>query len=306
MSNLDENKYEDEIDFIELFNVLWLNKTFIIAVTSIFSLVSVLYSLSLANMYTAQSILNPTSTNSSSSITNQYSGLASLAGIGLPSETAGIDVAIAFIKSKKLVGQMMRNDSFLPDLMAIKKWNAKTRTVIYDENIYDAKNQAWLTEPPSTEKAYREFSKAISVSQNKLTKLVTISVQHNSPDIAQRWTLLIIKEVNSMVANMKIREAQNSIDFLNEQIKITPFAELRTMFYELIQQNTQSMMLAKVNPEYALTTIDPPLVPEFKSEPSRALICIMGTILGGMISVLIIAIRRYSFNKGDELDLFNW
>jgi len=63
-------------------------------------------------------------------------------------------------------------------------------------------------------------------------------------------------------------------------------------------------MLAKVRPEYALTTLDPPLIPEMKSKPKRALICILGTLLGGMLSVLIILVRKYGFSKDDELNIF--
>ena len=108
----------------------------------------------------------------------------------------------------------------------------------------------------------------------------------------------------SMVANLRIEEAESSINYLNEQIKLTPYAELRTMFFNLIQQNTQNMMLAKVSKQYALTIIDPPLIPEMKSNPKRALICILGTLLGGMLSLLIILVRKYGFSKDDELDIF--
>ena len=106
-----------------------------------------------------------------------------------------------------------------------------------------------------------------------------------------------------MIADMIIQDAQNSIVFLNEQIKTTPYAELRTMFYELIQQKTQSMMLAKVNPEYALTTIDPPLVPEIKSKPNRAFVCILGALLGGMLALFVVLISRNVFNSTNVLDL---
>ena len=76
------------------------------------------------------------------------------------------------------------------------------------------------------------------------------------------------------------------------------------MFYELIQESTQSMMLAQVNPEYVLTTIDPPVIPEYKSYPKRSMILILGAILGGMFSVLIIFVRKYGFKQDDELDIF--
>ena len=133
---------------------------------------------------------------------------------------------------------------------------------------------------------------------------MTLNVDHLSPVVAHQWSLWIVKEINDILANMEISNSQARIDYLNNQIKITPYSELRTMFYELIQESTKSMMLAAVNPEYVLTTIDPPVIPEVKSKPNRALICISGTILGAMLSLLIILVRKYGFSKDDELDIF--
>ena len=54
------------------------------------------------------------------------------------------------------------------------------------------------------------------------------------------------------------------------------------------------MMLTKVKAEYVLKTIDPPQVPDEKAGPKRALIVVLGTMLGGMLSVLIVLIRYFA------------
>ena len=205
----------------------------------------------------------------------------------------------------------MKYESFLPDLMAARKWDFKSNSIIYDDNLYDEKNKKWVRDVgfpfqqvPSEQEAFALFTKQINISEDKKNQLVTLSVDHISPSVAQQWAEWIIDEANIMVANLRIEEAESSINYLNEQIKLTPYAELRTMFFNLIQQNTQNMMLAKVSKQYALTIIDPPLIPEIKSKPKRALICILGTLLGGMLSILIILVRKYGFNKDDELDVF--
>ena len=53
-------------------------------------------------------------------------------------------------------------------------------------------------------------------------------------------------------------------------------------------------MLAQVRPEYVFKTIDPAVVPEKKSKPQRALICVLGTLLGGMFAVVIVLLRHYT------------
>ena len=46
--------------------------------------------------------------------------------------------------------------------------------------------------------------------------------------------------------------------------------------------------------------IEPPVAAELKSEPKRSLICILGTLLSGMLSVLCALMKHYAF-KNTEL-----
>ena len=314
MNDFNNNKeFNDEINLRQLVAVLWLNKKFIITFTTFAALISVLYSLTLTNIYTAQTLLAPTASPKSSSLLSQYAGLASMAGVNLPSGGSEnqLDVALNLFNSKRLLNRLMLYDSFLPDLLAAKSWNMQTNIITYDPALYDQKNNKWVRKVslpykqiPSSQEALKKFSRLVSISQDKKSQLVTLNVDHLSPVVAQQWSLWIVKDINGILANMEINNSQASIDYLNNQIKITPFSELRTMFYKLIQESTQTMMLAAVNPEYVLTTIDPPVIPEIKSQPKRLLICILGILLGGMLSILIILVRNLGFNKEDELDIF--
>ena len=305
--------FDDEIDLRELFAVLWLNKKFIATFTTFVAFVSLLYSLSLSNIYTAQTLLTPTMSSNSSGLLSQYAGLASMAGVNLPSggNENHLHIALKLVHSKKLLDRLIEYESFLPDLLAAKSWSMQTNTVNYDQTLYDKKNKKWVRKVslpfkqiPSSQESLEEFLKLVSISQDNKTQLVKLNVDHLSPVVAQQWSLWIVKEINTILANMEIVNSQASIDYLNRQIQITPYSELRTMFYELIQESTQSMMLAKVNPEYVLTTIDPPVIPEIKSKPNRALICILTTLLGAMLSILIVLFRKYGLSKDHPLDIY--
>ena len=63
------------------------------------------------------------------------------------------------------------------------------------------------------------------------------------------------------------------------------------IFYQLIEEQTKNMMLTMVKKEYVLKTIDPAQVPDTKAKPKRSLIVVLGTMLGGILSVLIVLIR---------------
>ena len=296
---------DKEIDLLELVNVIWINKLFLAAWTGLFVLISIIYSLLLPNIYTAETTLAPSASGNMSSDLSQYAGLASIAGISLPGSSSGMsdkDLVLSLIKSKGLLERLIENHNILPDLIAAKSWNLTTNSVSYDSDLYDDTKNSWVRKIkppfkliPSTQEAYKFFYKIISVSENKKTGVISLKVDHLSPEVAYQWSLLIVQEVNEYLADMRINETQLSINYLNEQISVTPYPELRTLFYELIQQHTQTMMLAKVRPEYALTTLDGPLIPEEKSAPKRSLIVILSTLLGGMLGTLIILIRFYAY-----------
>ena len=72
---------------------------------------------------------------------------------------------------------------------------------------------------------------------------------------------------------------------------------MREVFYTIIEEQVKSKMLAEASPEYVFVTVSPAMVPEEKSQPKRALICILGLLLGGMLSVAFVLVRYYGFSK---------
>ena len=129
---------------------------------------------------------------------------------------------------------------------------------------------------------------------------MTISIEHHSPAVAAQWVNWLVEDINAVVKAQDVDEATKSIEYLTQQIANTSLADLQTMFFELIQSQTETVMLAEVRPEYVFKTIDPALVPEEKSKPSRALICVLGTLLGGMLGVVVVLIRHYTRSEAAD------
>ena len=68
---------------------------------------------------------------------------------------------------------------------------------------------------------------------------------------------------------------------------------MQQVFYQLIESETRTVMLANAQQEYVFKTVDPAVVPQEKSEPKRSLICIVATMLGGMLGVFIVFVRAF-------------
>jgi uncharacterized protein involved in exopolysaccharide biosynthesis len=303
---LDDLHAHDEIDLRELFHVLWNGKALITMVTGLAAIISVSVALSLPNIYRSTAILAPKmdgGTGGLSRLASQYGGIASLAGFNLGG--LGGDgmtkpaIALERLKSLSFFKQHLYED-LLADLMAVESWDPSARQLMYDDEIYDIASNKWLREvdpprqsQPSDQEAHEKFLTLLSVSEDKQTGLISVSVEHQSPDIAKRWVGLMVSRVSEDLRSKDIREAEESIKFLESQRKKTSLVSLDQVFAQLIEEQTKTIMLANVSKDYVFDVIDPPVAPELKSKPSRALICVLGTLLGGMLGVVIVLIRHY-------------
>ena len=296
---------DDEIDLKELVTVLWAGKWLITAVTGLAAVTSVVIALMLPNIYTANALLAPAeqSGGGMSALMQQYGGLASLAGVSLPGGEDGsrAQLGMQLMKSRAFVGDFVERRDILPELMAVKAWDAGSGQIVFDPESYDAASKAWVREveapklpAPSAQEAHKAFSEILGVSQDKQTGYVTVSIEHQSPVVAAQWVNWLVEDVNAAVKEQDVAEAEKSIEYLREQVTNTSLADLQAVFFDLIQSQTETVMLAEVRQEYVFKTIDPAVAPEEKSKPSRALICVLGTLLGGMLGVVIVLIRHYS------------
>ena len=300
-----QNTQDNEIDLRELWHVIWSGKWIIIGVTTIFVIALIIYAFSLPNIYKAKAILAPASSESSVSgldaLAGQFGGLASMAGLNLGGSTMDkTALALEIIQSRSFVERFIAKHQLLIPLMASDNWDVSTNTLVLDEELYNTKTKQWIravsapkTPKPSPWEAYKEFVELLSVSQDKTTSLVTLEIEHYSPTIAKQWLIWLIEDINNYVRDQDEKEAQASIEYLLVQLQKTQVNNMEAVFYELIEEQTKNMMLTQVKAEYVLKTIDPSQVPDEKASPKRALIVILGAILGFVLSLLIVLIRYF-------------
>ena len=302
--------YDDEIDLRELFSVVWAGKILIVAITAVFALVSVGYALSLANQYKASAVVSPAQSGGSSlgAMAGQLGGLASLAGINIGSgESNETQEAMEIMQSWGFMEEFIQTHDLQVPIYAAIGWDKGSNSLKLNSDLYDATSERWLIEDnesgenraPSSWELYEKFRERVAVSQDKKSGLINISVEYYSPQIAKQWVDLFIITINDYMRARKLEQVNRNIEYLTAQIDKTAIADMREVFYQLVEEQTKSKMLAEASPEYAFVTVSRAMVPEQKSQPKRALVCILGTLLGGMLSVLWVLFRRYAFSNAD-------
>ena len=309
-----ENNIEEKQNLHNILIVLLEGKWIIFSVTTFISILAIFYSLSLPNIYTSKVLLYPNDSSKSGSLGN-YSNIASLAGIELPS-VGGDDNSKKAIKKLDTLSFFENNilpKIFLPDLMAFKSWDPGNNINNYDEKIYDLKANTWLNNNsissqenvPSPQKSFLAFqTKHFAKYLDKRNNFLTVSVSHQSPHIAKEWAELVINQINTFYRHKDKSEAEKAIKYLNVQINKTNLSEVKQVIAKLLQQETQKLTLIEANEYYVFEYIDPPAVMERKSEPSRARICIFGAILGLILSILLVYYRYYL--KSNMLNFKNY
>lgn len=299
--------FDDGIDLLELFHILLNGKWIIISVTAFASIIGVIYSLNLPNIYESRTLLTPA--NSSGSISNAlrgYSGITGIAGLSLPidGDKNNSKKAIAKISSLSFFENEILPNIFIPDLLALKSWNPKTNSLIYDDSIFIKSSNTWIRDSskaqkkiPTPQESFRAFKSHLNISEDNNTGFVTISIKHESPYIAKEWVELLVGEINSFYRQKDKIKSEKALSYLNQKIASTNLSEIKQSIADLLKQETQKLTLIEANEFYVFDYIDSPAVMEKKSQPNRARICILFFLMGGMLSVLILLIKHFFFKE---------
>lgn len=303
--NPEVNFYDDEIDLKELFLVLWAGKFLIAAITAVFAISSVQYALSIPNQYKATALLAPAQSDGGglSSALGQLGGLASLAGVSIgEGSSSEAQIAQEIMKSWGFVEAFISDSDLAVEVYAAEGWNKGTGELKINSNVYDTDENTWLLVdgetgelvPPTSWALFQRFSGMLSVSQDKQSGLVSVSIEYYSPQIAKEWLDLYIIAINKHMQERQVAKVSNNIRYLEAQIAKTSIAEMREVFYTIIEEQTKNKMVAEASPDYAFVTVSPSMIPEVKSKPNRALICVLSTLLGGMLGVVIVLVWHYA------------
>ncbi len=287
---------DDEIDLRELSVILWEEKWLIIGITAVAAIVSVVVALTMTEIYTAETTLaQAEQEQSSGGLASQFGGAAALLGVNINSGSGNnINTAIATLKSRQFIGRFIEENKLLVPLFA-STWNKSSQNSVIDESIYNPIESEWLREDgtPTQQEAFRKFSEILTVSgPDRNTGIVTVAINWLNPAEAAEWVNQLVSALNQDVRTRDVQEANNAISYLRQQLDATQLVDMQRVFYQLIESQTRITMLADVREEYVFRVIDPAVAPDMRSAPRRALICIIGTMAGGLMSLLLVFFRR--------------
>lgn len=306
IDTLNQVSSTQDISIKDLLKIIIKGKWVIGGAILLTTLLAVTWSLSLPNIYTSEALLSPVSAESQGgldALAGGLGGLASFAGVNIGSGSVDkTKVALQVLTSRKFIGRFIEKYDLLVPLIAVESWDLESDKLVINDSFYDTQSGTWVREVnlpkkaiPSIQEAYKAFKEILLVNEDNDSGMITVAIEYFSPVLAQKWVELLVFELNQVMMNTDVKDAEQSISFLKEQISKTDISELKVGLFELVEEQTKTLMLASARDEYVFRTIDPALVPELKSKPQRALFVILGFILGGILGLTIVIVRHLNF-----------
>jgi uncharacterized protein involved in exopolysaccharide biosynthesis len=228
------------------------------------------------------------------SITGQLGGLAALAGVSVGGVGGGETAeAVATLESRDLARELIESNELMPVLL-------------YED--WDEASQSWKPRgkkgAPDIRDAVRLFhEKVLKVREDRESGLVTVAIEWIDPLLAAEWASKVVRLTNDRLRRRALADAERNIAYLQSEISTTSVVALQQSISRLLEAEMQKFMLAKKNEEFAFRTVDAAEPAKKPSRPKRAIVVVTGTLLGGVIAVFLIFIRRaFLSNQTDWRD----
>ena len=268
----DEHEFDvrDSLDVVSMGRLFLRYKWLIVSGVVLGAATALVIALTAASIYRAEvTVTDARSTPmvGLSSLVNQVGGLAGLAGMSLGASSGGNPDYDATLESRRLMEEFVKRNHLVTVLVPAGQ-RAST---------------LWF--------AVKRFKESVvSVHKDVRKATTSVAMEWGDPITAAAWANGYVSLANELIRTRAIEDANRDIAYLNQQVSQTTVVDLRKVMYDLIENETKTLMLASGRPEYAFEVVDPAVPPELRDRPHRAAIVLIGAALGlfsGMVSAFI-------------------
>lgn len=278
----------EEINLLDLFIVLLRHKVLILTLVLLAGITAVGVSLLLPNRYQSAATIAPTTQDRGGGALSALGGFGAMIAGEAGIVTAGsIEQFDVVLKSRELTAAIVRQYNLLPYLFA---------------DAWDPARKAWKVEAPKFEQIHRAMQERLTVTTDKTKNVVKLTFEAKEPPMARTILEYYIVGLSEFLRKQTLEEAAAQQRHLGEQLAKTSDPLLRNRLYELIARQIEQETLARVQKFFSFKVVDPPYVPEEKSRPRRALICVLSVTVAFFVAVFLAFFIEYTRNLDSRED----
>lgn len=311
--------YEEDLTLTGLWRVLLRERWWVVACTLLGGVLGAAYAISRAPQYESQALLSSAQEDSSqmaafAGLIGQFGGLANamnLRGAG----GASVDETVAVLTSRDFTDRFLRRHAVLQYLYP-ERWDSKQSrwkqggdegfVSGLSRSLSEAADRLAGTRPgssvgvagsgmpgePSMEKALERFAKLRTVTIDRRTGFMMLSVRAPTATLARDWADATIADVNQELKERALGESRKTVEVLARRMQDLQFESVRSAAAMLMEGQLRREVLAQVRPDFALKVLDPPSLPEHRVYPKRIHIVLIWSILGFGLGVVAAVLRR--------------
>ena len=295
---------DDEIDLRELFAALWDGKLLIFIVTCAVFLCSSAYLHRAERSYTVSVTLRPTEDQSSAGGNlGGLGGLASLAGVQLPSGGGTEFITFqAMLKSQEVASRLFADENLVQRLFA-GEWNEGRKSFLRPapstlgnvkrllEPLLTGEGQGAYVAPNAARLA-EKITGAMSVSEDKTSGMLKLSMESAKPKLASDLLLALIRETDGFLKERFVISGSEALQFYQQKIAKARSREHREALAKLIAIEERKLMLATRDGPFVVEIMMGPDQSLRPTSPKSSLILALGLVLGLFLGAAVVLLRK--------------
>lgn len=258
-------------DWNALVKAVAADRWIIAGVTFVFAACGVVYAFLAPQWYRADVVMVAADQKSMSSALGQLGGLASLAGVSLPSGSNTEPLAV--LRSQGFARGFIENRELTRDILE------GFGELSSDKDVRDAVK---LFE-----------TKVRSVVEEKKAGTVTLSVIWRDPVVAADWANSMVRMLNERQRDKALQEAERNVVYLQKEIANSNVISLQQSLGRVLEAEMQKLLLARGNDEFAYKVIDPAVAPKERFSPRRSVIVALSFLAGLIFSSMVLISRHF-------------
>ena len=242
--------------------------------------ISVIVALRSRPIYRAEAVIAPVSENALSNLgglASQMGGLAGLAGGLLGGASKDWNKALAVLRSRHLIEELVTRENLLPVLFPEKR-----------------------DRPPTMGDAVLLFrNRILQVRDDPKTSLATVRVEWFDPKVAAQWANELVAIADEEERDRVVTDAGSSLKALQRQLAEADGVELRAATARLIEEQLKEKMVAGVRTQFQYQVIDRAVPPDRdkRVQPTRTVMVLAGTLAGILFALLVVLTRHERARK---------
>ena len=297
------NELNDEIDLKDLFFTLWRGKIYLI----LFSLISVFlgsfYLQFAEKKYTVEYKLKPVGETKNSSSFPSLGGLASIAGIQLPTSSSNDfiifkklitapEVSEIIFENKKIIKEIFRSewDEALNNYSRPPK--SKIQIFVSDAKKLITGNIDVNYLPPNPRRLAIFIDKNIQIGEDKDTGFLKFTSETSKPELMLSLMIEATKASDKIMRQRYVDFSIEPLNFYKEKLRTARSREHREALAELIGKEEEKLMFASKGKHFIAEPYMNPTISLYPTAPEPTLILALSLILGLFLGAVFVLMRH--------------